>query len=191
MSAPGMTRLEREDLRRLARYQATLAKTGATQRAAELRADFEEPLASIFRFDDDAIWKAATEAADAAVAEADKRIAARCNELGIPERFRPSLHLSWYNRGENASGKRRAELRKVAESRIEATEKKARYDIDNWCIKTQAALIKDSLTSAQAAAFLDQMPTAEQLMPTLYASRIASLLPGGNFLIEGPGDDDR
>jgi hypothetical protein len=190
MSAPGMTRLEREDLRRLARYQATLAKTGAAQRAAELRADFEEQLASIFRFDDDAIWKAATEAANAAVDEADYRIAAGCNELGIPERFRPSLHLNWYNRGENASAKRRAELRKVAESRIEAAEKKARYDIDNWCVKTQAALIKDSLTSVQAVAFLEQMPTAEQLMPTLDARRIASLLPGGNFLIERPGDDD-
>jgi hypothetical protein len=106
---------------------------------------------------------------------------------GIPERFCPSLHLSWYSRGENASGKRRAELRKVAESRIEALEKKARYDIDNWCVKTQAALIKDSLTSAQAAAFLEQMPTAEQLMPTLDASRIASLLPGGNPLIEVAG----
>jgi hypothetical protein len=187
MSPPGMTRHEREDLRRLYRYQATLAKTGAAQRAAELRADFEEQLASIFRFDDDAIWKAVTETADAAVDEADKRIAARCNELGIPERFRPSLHLSWYSRGENASGKRRAELRKVAESRIEALEKKARYDIDNWCVKTQAALIKDSLTSAQAAAFLEQMPTAEQLMPTLDASRIASLLPGGNPLIEVAG----
>src|SRR5690348_3800209 len=127
MSPPGMTRHEREDLRRLCRYQATLAKTGAAQRAAELRADFEEQLASIFRFDDDAIWKAVTETADAAVDEADKRIAARCNELGIPERFRPSLHLSWYSRGENASGKRRAELRKVAESHIEALEKKARY----------------------------------------------------------------
>jgi hypothetical protein len=41
--------------------------------------------------------------------------------------------------------------------------------------------------SAQAAAFLEQMPTAEQLMPTLDASRIASLLPGGNPLIEVAG----
>jgi hypothetical protein len=186
-----MTRLEREDLRRLARYQATLDKAGAAQRAAELRADFEEQLASIFSSDDDASWKAATAAADAAVDEANKRIAARCNELGIPKRFRPSRHLSWYGRGENASAKRRAELHKVAESRIEALEKKARYDIDNCCVTTQVALIKDSLTSARAIAFLDQMPTAEQLMPTLDARRIASLLPGDNFLIEGPGDDDQ
>jgi hypothetical protein len=148
MTTEPMSRAEREDLRRLCRYQATLATTGAAQRAAELRADFEEQLASIFRFDDDAIWKAATEAADEAVDEADERIAARCKELRIP-------------------------------------------DIDNWCVKTQAALIKVSPTSAQAAAFLEQMPTAEQLMPTLDASRIASLLPGGNLLIEGPGDDDQ
>jgi hypothetical protein len=84
-----MTRLEREDLRRLARYQATLAKAAAGRRAAELRADFKEQLAAIFLFDDDAVWKAAMVAADEAVDGAKKRIAARCNELGIPQRFHP------------------------------------------------------------------------------------------------------
>jgi hypothetical protein len=77
-------------------------KTAATQRSAELLAEFEQQLASVYSYDQHRTWKAATEAAGKAVSEAKKQIAARCEELGIPARFAPTVEYVWSGRGENA-----------------------------------------------------------------------------------------
>jgi hypothetical protein len=42
-----MTRLEREDLQRLARYREKILKSAARQRSAELMANFEQQLARV------------------------------------------------------------------------------------------------------------------------------------------------
>ena len=54
-----MTKGERNDLAKLVRQNERLAKTAATQRSAELLADFERQLGTIYSFDDDEVWKAA------------------------------------------------------------------------------------------------------------------------------------
>jgi hypothetical protein len=104
-------------------------KSAAKQRSAELLADFENQMGSEFRFDDDATWAKATEAAKREVAKAQVLVAARCRELGIPDRFAPSLSLEWNHRGyDNQVKSRKDELRKMAETRIEAIEAKAKLD---------------------------------------------------------------
>jgi hypothetical protein len=90
-----MTRAEREDLQRLVRQREKVLKSAAKQRSAELLADFENQMGQ----DHDEIWKQAAEIAEREVAKAQKQIAARCRELGIPERFEPGLKLSWSHRG--------------------------------------------------------------------------------------------
>jgi hypothetical protein len=92
-------------------------KTAATQRSAELLAEFEQQLASVYSYDQHRTWKAATEAAGKAVSKAKKQIAARCEELGIPARFAPTVEYLWSGRGENAVAERRRELRAVAKMR--------------------------------------------------------------------------
>src|SRR5947209_3304904 len=106
-----MTRREREDLAKLVRRREHVAKSGVRQRALTVLADFEQQLAAIYESDDEQ-WSAITRRADETVREADAQIAALCRERGVPEQFRPSLNLSWYGRGVNASTARRAELRK-------------------------------------------------------------------------------
>ena len=66
-----------------------------------------------------------------------KTIAARCESLGIPARFAPTVEFSWRGRGENAIAKRRAELRAVAKSRIAAIEKAAITQIERGCLDAQ------------------------------------------------------
>src|SRR5262245_35972447 len=80
-----MTKGEREDLQRLIRQREKVLKSAAKQRSAELIADFENQMGSEFSFDDDAVWERAAKATKHEVARAQKLIAARCRELGIPD----------------------------------------------------------------------------------------------------------
>ena len=170
-----MTRGERTDLGALIRRREKLLKTAAKQRALELMADFEKKISAIFSYDDDETWKAAYTSAEQAVAEAKVVIAQRCRELGIPPEFAPNIDVAWYRRGENAASERRTELRRVAKTEIDALEARAKTEIERVSVEQQTALISDGLTSEAAQAFLEQMPTAENLMPVLDMEQIKTL----------------
>jgi hypothetical protein len=142
----GMTKGEREDLQRLVRQREKVLKSAAKQRSAELLADFENQMGSEYSFDQDEIWRQATEAAEREVRRAQERVAARCRELGIPTRFAPSLNMHWYGRGENAVAARRTELRRMAESQIEAIERAAITKIEASCLDAQTQLAIAGLT---------------------------------------------
>ncbi len=170
-----MTRAERNDLGALIRRREKLLKTAAKQRAAELMANFEKQISAIFSYDDDEIWKAAHASAEQAVEEAKAVIARQCRKLGIPPEFAPDIHMAWYGRGENAASERRTELRRVAKTKIDALEARAKTEIERVSVEQQTALISDGLTSVAAQAFLEQMPTAENLMPALDMEQIKAL----------------
>jgi hypothetical protein len=110
-------------------------------------------MASEYRYDQDEVWKAATEAAAAAVAVAKQTVADRCAELGIPARFAPTVGFSWRERGENLVKERRDELRLVAKSRIAAIEKAACTKIEMLCLDAQSQILAHGLTSASAIEF--------------------------------------
>src|SRR5262249_21351176 len=122
-------------------------------------------------------WAEVRAAAAATVNEADAKIAARCRELGIPEEWRPAIAMAWFGRGENASAERRAELRRVAKTRIEAQEKRALTRIEVESIYLQTKLIAGGLQSDAAHTFLESLPTAEALMPQLDLAQIEAQLP--------------
>ena len=99
------------------------SRRAAKQRSAELLADFENQMGQEYRFDEDEVWEKATKAAEREVAKAQAQVAARCRELGIPDRFAPALSLDWHDRGyDNLLEKRRDELRRMAQTQIEAIE---------------------------------------------------------------------
>ena len=170
-----MTRAERTDLGALIRRREKLLKTAAKQRAVELMADFERQISTIFSYDDDGTWETAFASAERAVEDAEAVIAEQCRKLGIPPEFAPSLSLGWYGRGENAVSHRRTELRRVAKTEIDAMEARAKTEIERVSVEQQTALISDGLTSAAAQEFLEQMPTAENLMPVLDMGQIKAL----------------
>lgn len=171
MTAPditpdGLTRRDREALAKLARQRAALAKAEAKERTAQLRADGEAQLATIFRADD-ARWATAVAVAEAAVADANATINRHCEAAGIPENFRPSIGMGWMSRKENATASRRVELRRVLDTRVAALEKQAITEIDRRALDVQTALLAGGLDSAEARAYLEAMPTADALMPGL------------------------
>jgi hypothetical protein len=173
----GMAKAERADLLVLLRRREKVEKTAAVQRSAELLADFERQMASIYQWDQDEIWAAAKRAAAQATQEAAAAIAARCVELGIPQQFAPGVCLAWRERGENAVAERRAELRRVAQTRIAAIEKAALTEIERRSVELQQQVIVSGLTSDAAQAFIAALPPVESLMPTLDAKQLFNLEP--------------
>ena len=162
-----MTKHEREDLQRLVRQREKVVKSAAKQRSAELIADFENQMGQEFSFDQDEVWERATKIAQAALAKANEQIAARCHEIGIPKRFAPRLDLSWYGRDENATKQRRDELRKMAETRVEAIERQAVTEIELSCLAAQEQIALSGLTTEAARQFVEALPKIEALMPRL------------------------
>lgn len=159
-----ISRADREQLASLARKHGKLAGQMTTERAKALMADVEDQLATQFKFDDE-VWAGITREAQSAVAVADARIAEMCRSWGVPEGFRPGLSLSWYDRGENAAAGRRAELRKMAQARIDATVASAKVTIAAQVLQVETELVREGLDSAEAHTFLASLPTAEALLP--------------------------
>ncbi len=168
-----MTRADRADLQKVAQARGKQAKAHVDVYAKQLRADFEEQLSAIYSFDQEEVWKQAVLAAAAAVKEAqreaDEAIAARCEELGIPAAFRPSLNISvgWSSRGENLVNERRVELRRKAETRIAAVAAEAKAAIDAAVLNTTTELLVSGLSTDEARKLAELLPTVEELMPPI------------------------
>ena len=159
----GMTRTERDDLAKVARLRARVARSTISVREAELLADVEAKLSAEYEFADEA-WADVTAAGVAGVAAANERIREVCRERGIPEKFSSSLRVYWEKRGENATASRRVELRRLAQTRIAALGKAAKLAIETREAEVVIELLAGGLASAEARAYLDSIPTPEQLM---------------------------
>lgn len=171
-----MTRSDRETLIKIARQRERIAKSDAKERAARLRADFEKQLDRRYSYDENEIWEKATDIAQKAVSEANRAIAEECGRLGIPDQFAPRLSMGWHARGRNDTKQERTEMRRVAEREIDAIEKGARTAIERQSVATQEKIMIGGLTTDDARLFLDQMPSADSLMPALTVDRIEALL---------------
>ena len=178
----GITKSERAELVSLVRARSRVAKAGVDQRKAELLADLEQELASIYHIGDQEIWAAAFEAANKAAQDADAQVAQVCEELGIREEFRPRISgVAWYGRGENAANERRVELRRVAGTRLDAEAKKAKLAIESASVEMQTALAAGAFQSAEAKAFLETMPTPESLLTPLVLPELEAAVPKDRF----------
>lgn len=176
MSTELMTRSDRETLIKIARQRERLAKSEAKSRAAQLMADFEKQLDQRYHYDQNEVWSEAMRIAKEAVDSARTAIHGECEKMGIPAQFAPSIDLGWSGRGRNSLKEERVEMRRVATKQIEAIEKSARTSIERQSVSTQEQIMVGGLTTDQAKLFLDQMPTAETLMPALTLDSVDALL---------------
>lgn len=163
-----MTKGEREELKRLARERARVAKADAAARTADLKASFEEQVSAHYMWDQDDVWEAAKVAAVEACKAANETIRARSIELGIPPEFAPSIIFQWAQRSPRWEVKSvQEELRRTAFKRIDAMERQARHEIDRAALAVQTELVRVGLTSDAAIGFLEGMPSVDALMPAL------------------------
>jgi hypothetical protein len=172
-----MTKAERDELARLVRRREKMAKADAERVAAEREADFEHQLAKTYDAYDEA-WREAYKRASVAVEQLNEEIQQNFEDRGIPTEFAPSCHPAWFGRGENISASWRAELRKVAKTRITAAAKAAKVEIERQSVELQTQLVAGGLQSEEARAFLAAMPTADALMPSLSVADIEAAARG-------------
>jgi hypothetical protein len=171
-----MTKGDREDLLRIAKMRERVTKSGLIEAGAQLLVDLDKQLESRYSFDSDEIWKEAMKAADEAAKAAQVLVQERCRELGIPDRFAPRISLpSWGNAGEQAVKERRTELRQLAHTQVDAMIKSGKRKIEEISLDVQTKIIASGLTT-EAKAFLDSMPTPEQLMPRLNLSDMEKMV---------------
>jgi len=179
-----MTKGEREELKRLARERARVAKADAERRAADLKAAFEHQVVTFYDYDRDDVWQGIEVSVREALAEANRMIRARAVELGIPSEFAPSVSFHWAARDPRYNVQQsQAEMRRAAYKRIEAMERSAKHEIDRAALDVQTNLVAEGLTSARAVEFLSAMPTVDALMPAVDIRELTSGTPP-------PPDDD-
>jgi hypothetical protein len=91
-----------------------------------------------------------------------------------PTASRRRSTLGWNHRGYgNALRERRAELRRMAQTQIEAIERKAIVQIEVSCLEAQTALAVAGLTSDVGQRFVETLPKIEALMSTLSFAEVA------------------
>jgi len=170
-----MTRSERVELGQLIRKRERVMKSQTMERAAFMLAEFDQQSAQLYSFDDDEVWAEATREAEKIVAESSEKIRRRCKKLGIPSEFAPFLSFGWMQRGQNAVAGRRAELRRMAKSRIDAIARETYAKIERLSLTAQTEVIANGMESVAARDFLEKMPSLELLMPKIDAKEIKQL----------------
>jgi hypothetical protein len=157
---------DRKELIGVAKMRQRTARSVTAAQAAELRANVEAQLQNAFSFDDDAVWEQATEAAEKAIEIANREVAARCRELGIPAKFAPSIEIGWRRGGGSYLIREEKDaIRRLADKRIIAMEQRAKAQIDVAVDNTIAQLVQHGLESDTALRLLEEIPTVQQLMP--------------------------
>lgn len=158
-----LTRKDRDELVKVVRMRAKLAHADIAERQARLKAQIENELSAVFEADDSR-WRDLTEEAMRDFRRLDAELAKRCADLGLKPELRPRLALEWHGRGASADMYRRAELRRLAAARIEALGRSAKLDVDRQVADSITALISGGLSSDEARAQLDNLPSADSLM---------------------------
>jgi hypothetical protein len=162
-----MTRTDRQDLIKLAQLRARTAKAQVKEREKVLLAEVEDTLNAEFSARDE-LWVDAISLAEAAVCATNDKIREECAVLGIPAADAPHVNLAYYSRTAKFSDpQRRNELRKLAQTRLTALSETAKASIDARALEVETTLTAGGLESGEAKAFLEAMPTVEELMPTL------------------------
>jgi hypothetical protein len=162
-----LSRNETHDLSMIVKDRTRVLKAHVEQQKTMMLADFEKQMAAYYSFNQDATWKTAMEKAQAVVSECQAEVAKRCEEIGIPATFAPSIQLYWSGRGENAVKDRQAELRRVAKASAEAMAADAIVKIEREGLDLRTQIVAMGLLSDAAQTFLQTLKPVEDTMQRL------------------------
>lgn len=171
-----LARHETHDLGMIIKDRAKVLKAHIEAEKTRVLADFEAQIAAVYQFDQDEVWKDATEKAMVVVREAQAVIAKRCEEMGIPKTFAPALGISWQGRGENACKDRRAELRRVAKAEVEAMAAAAIVKVERESLDLRTQVVAMGLLSDAAKVFLQTLKPVEEVMHRLEFTKVEQRL---------------
>ena len=162
-----MNKRDREQLAQVAKMRSRVAKASVEQREMALRSQVEDELQAMFAAEDQLVARA-EEIAGEFGQRANRELAEKLEEEGIPEQFRPQLGLmkaeSIMGRRAESNAMRRGSLRQLAGARIKTLGAAAKVEVDRQCADTVERLVTGGLSNDEARQFLEEMPTIDQLM---------------------------
>ena len=159
-----INRRDFQDLLAISRLNAKVAKSAVKERSAHVLAIGEQQLSA--QYDrGDAFWADAMSSLDEATAVARSVVNERCDALGIPAEFRPTIDVLWFRRGENGMASRRAELRTLLQAQVAAMAQTALARIDRLTAEVQVALLTCQLQEDAARVVAREMPSIDELIP--------------------------
>jgi len=171
-----LSRSETHDLSMIIKDRVRVLKAHVEEHAARKLAEFEQQVSSVFAWDQEETWRAATEHAQAVVADSNRRILDHCKTLGIPPQFAPGLTLTWHARGQNAIEWRRTELRVSAKAKIEAMKRAAMTKIEQQSLDLRTQVVAMGIVSPEAKLFLESLAPVAEAMSALDVRAIAAEL---------------
>ncbi len=171
-----LSRAETHDLSMIIKDRTKVLEAHADEQAKRCMADFEKKLSTIYSYDQDDVWKEATEKAMDEVRRAQEKIDARCQKMGIPKDLAPRLQLAWEGRGQMKAASRREELRKVAKAEVEAMKSAAMTKIMKQSLDLRTQVVAMGLLTADATMFLESLAPIEDAMTTLDFATIETKL---------------
>jgi hypothetical protein len=182
-----MTAKERNALSDHLRAMVWVGKAEVDKLAAIRRAEAEQELSRELKAEDE-LRRDLVRIANEAASAADAELARRCQERGIREIFRPTIHMRMSNRGDHSYSPRRVELRRLAIARIDAMAADGKYALEKWRGDKQTELLDGVLQSSEAQGFFASLPTAETLLPPLTFAQIDTLATSpGLRLVDNKG----
>jgi hypothetical protein len=182
MSETHINKSELEAIGRALRANVKAAKATIVALGPKLKAEFEVQLATTYPASGDPVWKDALETVYNTYKIQQARVNARCDELRIPEKFRPHIHPPGWADSWRAScfdfKDMRAEMRRLAGIQIDDMLKSrlAQLELDSANIQFEIAS-RGCITEA-AQEFLKKLPAIESMVPPIQVSDIEALVEG-------------
>jgi hypothetical protein len=174
-----LTKYELGLLLQALRRKTKAAKSAILATASKLKADFEIQLKTLYPPAGDLVWNEAFNALRAEQEKCQARITQRCEELGIPPRFRPKINpISWNYGAHHYFQDIRNEIRRLAHYQIDELLKSKLFVLEQGSAEAELGIISKGFVTDAAKDFFAQLPTIEALIPPVKIEEISALLDG-------------
>jgi hypothetical protein len=177
-----MNKSELEAISRALRANVKAAKATIIALGPKLKAEFEVQLTVTYPASGDPVWEEALQIVYDAYETQQARVKARCEELRIPERFRPELQSPGWNASWRSScadfKDYRAEMRRLAGAQIDDMLKSRLAQLELDSANIQLELASHGCITDAAKEFLAKLPSIDSLIPPLKVSEVEALIEG-------------
>jgi hypothetical protein len=182
MSTPHINKSELEAINRALRANVKAAKATIIALGPKLKAEFEVQLNVTYPASGDSVWKEALNEVYACYQIQQARVEARCQELKIPERFRPQLCPPGWNDGWQRSCSDfkdlRSEMRRLAGIQIDDMLKSRLAQLELDSANIQFEIASQGCITEAAQEFLKRLPAIETMVLPIEVSDIETLMEG-------------
>jgi hypothetical protein len=173
---------ELEAISRALRAKVKAAKAAIIALGPKLKAEFEMQLTVTYPASGDPIWEEALQIVYDAYETQQARVEARCEELRIPERFRPELQSPSWSASWRSScydyKDYRAEMRRLAGAQIDDMIKSRLAQLDLDSANIQFEIASEGCVTDAAKDFLKRLPSIESMVPPLKLSEVEAVIEG-------------